>query len=72
VTIELSQGRHDPQVFAWRRDRLIESGFPAQLAARLAADSRFDLHSSIELAERGCPPELVVRIMAPLEDAGPA
>jgi hypothetical protein len=38
------------------------------LAARLAIDPRFDLHALIELAEQGCPPELAVRIVAPLED----
>jgi hypothetical protein len=56
------------RILAWRRQRLLESGFPAPLAARVATDSRFDLHVLIELAERGCPPELAVRIMAPLED----
>lgn len=65
---ELSQERQGRRILVWRRQRLIESGFPAPLAAQLAADSRFDLHALIELAERGCPPELAVRIMAPLED----
>ena len=34
---------------------------------RLARDPRYDLHALIELVERGCPPELAVRILAPLE-----
>jgi hypothetical protein len=54
------------EVVAWRRRRLVESGFPAPLAAQLAADASFDLHALVELAERGCPPELAVRIAAPL------
>jgi hypothetical protein len=53
---------------SWRRDRLAEAGFPRRLAATLAADPRYDLHALIELSERGCPPELAVRILAPLED----
>jgi hypothetical protein len=54
-------------VVYWRRERLVESGFPAPLAARLAKDSQYDLHALIELCERGCDPELAVRILAPLE-----
>ena len=59
--------RHEIQV--WRRRRLLESGFPRTLATEVAADSRYDLHALIELTERGCPPHLAVRIMAPLDKA---
>jgi hypothetical protein len=64
------QTTRDPVVH-WRRERLVESGFPARLAGRLAGDPYYDLHALIELAERGCRPELAVRILAPLvsEDA---
>jgi hypothetical protein len=31
-----------------------------------------DLHALIELIERGCPPELAARILAPLETERPA
>jgi hypothetical protein len=54
-------------VTSWRRDRLIEAGFSLSLASRLARDTRYDLHAVIELVERGCPPELALRILAPLE-----
>lgn len=57
--------RHE--VMRWRRGQLVDSGFPLPLAARLAEDARFDLHGLIELAERGCAPELAVRILAPIE-----
>jgi hypothetical protein len=40
------------------------------LAARLAGDACYDLHALIELTERGCTPELAVRILAPLEERG--
>jgi hypothetical protein len=52
----------------WRREQLVASGFSLQMAARLARESRYDLHALIELVERGCPPELAARILAPLED----
>jgi hypothetical protein len=50
----------------WRRSRLRRAGFDARLAAAIAADPRYDLHAILELTERGCPPHLAVRILAPL------
>jgi hypothetical protein len=60
------------EVVRWRREQLVGSGFPLPLAARLAKDGRHDLHALIELAERGCRPELAVRILAPVEGANAA
>lgn len=58
---------HEPDdVFAWRRSQLLRSGFPQPLAGRVAHDGNYDLHRLIELVERGCPPELALRILAPL------
>jgi hypothetical protein len=56
------------EVFAWRQQQLVRSGFPRRLAARVARDGRYDLHRLIELVERGCPPALALRILAPLEE----
>jgi hypothetical protein len=56
------------ELVRWRREQLVHSGFPFPLAARLAEDSRYDLHALIELIERGCPPGLAERILAPLDD----
>jgi hypothetical protein len=53
-------------VQAWRRCRLLETGFPAELAEAVAVDPRFDLHALLQLVDRGCPAELAVRILAPL------
>jgi hypothetical protein len=65
--------QHDEeQVVAWRRVQLVEARFSPPLAARVASDARYDLHALIELAERGCDPELAARILAPLEEAGVA
>jgi hypothetical protein len=47
----------------------LRAGFDAELARRTAADLAFDLHALIELVERGCPPQLAVRILAPLDQA---
>jgi hypothetical protein len=52
----------------WRHEQLVDSGFPFPLAVRIAKDSRYDLHALIDLVERGCPPDLAARILAPLDD----
>jgi hypothetical protein len=54
-------------VVAWRRRRLERAGFPAPLACSLAADRRTDLHALLDLVDRGCPPGLAARILAPLD-----
>jgi hypothetical protein len=56
------------EVVRWRREQLVDSGFPLTAAARLAKDQRYDMHALIELVERGCPPQLAARIVAPLGD----
>ena len=56
------------EVFAWRRTQLMRAGFPKPLAERVALDSHYDLHRLIDLAERGCRPELALRILQPLEE----
>lgn len=58
----------DTSAVAWRWSRLVDTEFPRGLAARLARDTRYDLHALVELVERGCPPELAARILAPLDD----
>jgi hypothetical protein len=60
------------QVVRWRREQLVGSGFAPALAARVAENTDYDLHALIELVERGCPPELAVRILAPVEEKSAA
>ena len=55
-------------VTAWRRCRLLEAGFPDELADRLAADREVDVHELLALVDRGCPPQLAARILSPLPD----
>ena len=58
------------QVVRWRRAQLAQAGFSAPLAVETASDPSYDLHALIGLVERGCPPGLAVRILAPLEEEG--
>jgi hypothetical protein len=62
----------ETNIVGWRRSQLADAGFSLPLAARIAGDARYDLHALIEVTERGCAPELAVRILAPLEAEGTA
>jgi hypothetical protein len=72
VPAHLEQQREAQEIVSWRRDQLVHAGLTLPVAARLAPDPRYDLHALIELVERGCPPDLAVRILAPLEDGDAA
>ena len=69
MTTETRHEQGDAIVAAWRRDQLARAGFALPDARTLARDSRYDLHSLLGLVERGCAPELAVRILAPLDEA---
>jgi hypothetical protein len=60
--------RVSPEICAWRRRQLLAVGFAPRLATTLAHDPDYDLHALIELVERGCPPDLAIRILAPLDE----
>jgi hypothetical protein len=70
MRVEERQRQSASEIVAWRRDQLVDAGFQQELAHRLATDAAYDLHALIELVERGCPPALAVRILAPLERGG--
>jgi hypothetical protein len=60
------------EVYRWRCDQLVEAGFAPPLADSIATNGRYDLHALIELVDRGCQPELAVRILAPVEEESAA
>ena len=51
------------RVERWRTDELIRVGFEPEAATVLAAEPEVDLHEAIGLIERGCPPDLALRIL---------
>lgn len=64
---------HEPvDVAAWRLCWLLDAGFDATTAHRLARTASVDLHALLELVDRGCPPGLAARILAPLDLLGEA
>ena len=58
----------DAAVVAWRRKQILAAGCDVSTSEELARECGIDLHALIELLERGCPPRLVQRILAPLDD----
>ena len=68
MQMNTTAGQGLAQVVRWRREQLVRSGFAPDLAARVADNTDYDLHALIELVERGCEPELAVRILAPVEE----
>jgi hypothetical protein len=70
-----STGRREPlptedrqDVMLWRCRRLQDAGFDPAHAAALARNCAYDLHAILDLVDRGCPAELAVRILAPLDE----
>jgi hypothetical protein len=52
------------RVERWRTRELMRVGFPGDDAVALAARFDVDLHQAIELVQRGCPPDLAIRILS--------
>ena len=72
VTEGVAAGRRPASdVEAWRLRRLVDAGFPPALARELAATPGIDLHALLGLLDRGCPPELAARILAPIDGERP-
>ena len=67
MPVELREASTVNAVVSWRHRQLVDAGFGPAFADSLARDLQYDLHALIELVEQGCPPELAVRILAPLE-----
>ena len=61
---EFRQERRGQDVVLWRSDQLVRAGFPVARAVQLGDDTRYDLHTLIDLTEQDCPPELAVNIPA--------
>jgi hypothetical protein len=51
------------RVERWRAEELMRAGYDPAGAADLAARLDIDLHSATGLLDRGCPPDLALRIL---------
>ena len=66
--LECRRADERAQLVQWRRRYLHGVGVDADLASVVAIDLRWDLHALVQLLERGCPPQLAARILAPLDE----
>ena len=62
----LERPRVPCDVATWRQALLEQAGFATAAARRVARDPGYDLHELLSLVDRGCPPELAARILAPV------
>lgn len=60
-------GIRDAAIVTWRRRQLLAAGFSLKASETLARECGVDLHAALDLVDRGCPPRLAVKILAPLE-----
>ena len=51
------------QIELWRTEELERAGYSHRAAGRLATRLDVDLHRAIQLLERGCSPELALKIL---------
>ncbi len=51
------------RVIRWRVEQLAKAGYSWPAAMVIAANTQVDLHAAVELIERGCLPEVAVRIL---------
>ncbi len=65
---DLAIAERRDELVSWRCQYLAQAGLDAALVASVAGDLRWDLHALLELVERGCPPALAARILAPIDD----
>jgi hypothetical protein len=47
----------------WRAEELERAGYEPRAAGRLAVRHDVDLHTAIDLLERGCPTDLALQIL---------
>jgi hypothetical protein len=61
---ELLESQQDQaaQVEAWRLHVLLRAGYPLRVAERLAK-SQADLHTAVDILQRGCTPHMAARIL---------
>jgi hypothetical protein len=47
----------------WRAEELERAGYEPRAAGRLAVRHDVDLHTAVDLLERGCPADLALKIL---------
>jgi hypothetical protein len=53
---------------SWRELVLRRAGMARHVARAVAADERYDVHQLSSLLEQGCPEQVALRIVAPVDE----
>jgi hypothetical protein len=61
--VEVQVETEHERIERWRAEELERAGYDSWSAAQLAASHDVDLHFAVELLERGCAPDLAVKIL---------
>jgi hypothetical protein len=51
------------RVIRWRVEQLAKVGYSWPAAMVIAANTQIDLHTAVDLVQRGCTPDTAVRIL---------
>jgi hypothetical protein len=62
-TTDVRERSEIERVERWRAAVLERAGYPHEASARIAARHDVDLHRAVQLLERGCSPELALKIL---------
>ena len=61
--ITLIEQTETERIERWRAEELERAGYEPRAAGRLAVRHDVDLHAAVELLERGCPPDVALKIL---------
>jgi hypothetical protein len=61
--LQILEDTEQLQIELWRTEELERAGYSHRAAGRLATRFDIDLHDAVRLLERGCSPELALKIL---------
>jgi hypothetical protein len=61
--LQILEDTEQMQIELWRTEELERAGYSHRAAGRLAARHDIDLHLAVRLLERGCAPDLALKIL---------
>jgi hypothetical protein len=61
--LQILEDTEQQQIELWRAEELERAGYSHRAAGRLATRLDIDLHQAVRLLQRGCSPELALKIL---------
>ncbi len=61
--LHLAEDTELERIERWRAGELVRAGYDGEAAELIAARHDVDLHRAIGLLERGCPPDVALKIL---------